>query len=88
MYFGDHLFSDLRGPAKAGWRTAAIIHELEVCLFLYGYTYDCSVCSRTLFLFKKVLYGFLFSLVCLIADTRNNALELISFTCYTSGLKR
>ncbi|XP_050130586.1 uncharacterized protein LOC126607154 isoform X2 [Malus sylvestris] len=29
MYFGDHLFSDLRGPAKAGWRTAAIIHELE-----------------------------------------------------------
>ncbi|XP_059637586.1 uncharacterized protein LOC132279582 isoform X2 [Cornus florida] len=29
IYFGDHLFSDLRGPAKAGWRTAAIIHELE-----------------------------------------------------------
>ncbi|WCJ28093.1 HAD-superfamily hydrolase subfamily IG 5'-nucleotidase [Euphorbia peplus] len=29
MYFGDHLFSDLRGPSKAGWRTAAIIHELE-----------------------------------------------------------
>ncbi|KAH9314644.1 hypothetical protein KI387_023271, partial [Taxus chinensis] len=29
MYFGDHLFSDLRGPAKAGWRTAAIIGELE-----------------------------------------------------------
>ncbi|XP_057853857.1 uncharacterized protein LOC131063905 isoform X3 [Cryptomeria japonica] len=29
MYFGDHLFSDLRGPAKAGWRTAAIIRELE-----------------------------------------------------------
>ncbi|XP_028094154.1 uncharacterized protein LOC114294228 [Camellia sinensis] len=32
IYFGDHLFSDLRGPSKAGWRTAAIIHELEVCL--------------------------------------------------------
>lgn len=30
IYFGDHLFSDLRGPSKAGWRTAAIIHELEV----------------------------------------------------------
>ncbi|KAG9143330.1 hypothetical protein Leryth_018598 [Lithospermum erythrorhizon] len=29
MYFGDHLFSDLRGPSKAGWRTAAIIHELD-----------------------------------------------------------
>lgn len=29
MYFGDHLFSDLRGPSKAGWRTAAIIYELE-----------------------------------------------------------
>ncbi|XP_072977223.1 uncharacterized protein [Typha angustifolia] len=29
MYFGDHLLSDLRGPSKAGWRTAAIIHELE-----------------------------------------------------------
>ncbi|XP_028773629.1 5'-nucleotidase domain-containing protein DDB_G0275467-like [Neltuma alba] len=29
IYFGDHLFSDLRGPCKAGWRTAAIIHELE-----------------------------------------------------------
>ncbi|KAI5675663.1 hypothetical protein M9H77_06613 [Catharanthus roseus] len=28
IYFGDHLFSDLRGPSKAGWRTAAIIHEL------------------------------------------------------------
>ncbi|XP_022883966.1 5'-nucleotidase domain-containing protein DDB_G0275467-like [Olea europaea var. sylvestris] len=27
--FGDHLFSDLRGPSKAGWHTAAIIHELE-----------------------------------------------------------
>ncbi|RVW88352.1 5'-nucleotidase domain-containing protein [Vitis vinifera] len=32
MYFGDHLFSDLRGPSKAGWRTAAIIQELEVCI--------------------------------------------------------
>ncbi|CAJ1944903.1 unnamed protein product [Sphenostylis stenocarpa] len=32
IYFGDHLFSDLRGPSKAGWRTAAIIHELEACL--------------------------------------------------------
>lgn len=29
IYFGDHLFSDLRGPTKAGWRTAAIIYELE-----------------------------------------------------------
>ncbi|XP_078150865.1 HAD-superfamily hydrolase, subfamily IG, 5'-nucleotidase isoform X1 [Carex rostrata] len=29
IYFGDHLFSDLKGPAKAGWRTVAIIHELE-----------------------------------------------------------
>ncbi|CAL9095732.1 unnamed protein product [Musa textilis] len=29
IYFGDHLFSDLRGPSQAGWRTAAIIHELE-----------------------------------------------------------
>ncbi|KAK3025816.1 hypothetical protein RJ639_040722, partial [Escallonia herrerae] len=29
IYFVDHLFSDLRGPSKAGWRTAAIIHELE-----------------------------------------------------------
>lgn len=29
IYFGDHLFSDLRGPSKAGWRTAAMIHELE-----------------------------------------------------------
>ncbi|KAH7437817.1 hypothetical protein KP509_05G090700 [Ceratopteris richardii] len=29
LYFGDHLYSDLRGPAKAGWRTAAIIRELE-----------------------------------------------------------
>ncbi|XP_078439545.1 HAD-superfamily hydrolase, subfamily IG, 5'-nucleotidase [Wolffia australiana] len=29
IYFGDHLFSDLSGPSRAGWRTAAIIHELE-----------------------------------------------------------
>lgn len=29
IYFGDHLFSDLRGPSKAGWHTAAIVHELE-----------------------------------------------------------
>ncbi|KAM3275487.1 hypothetical protein ACQJBY_044075 [Aegilops geniculata] len=29
IYFGDHLFSDLRGPSKAGWRTAAVIRELE-----------------------------------------------------------
>ncbi|KAL8502355.1 hypothetical protein ACS0TY_021482 [Phlomoides rotata] len=29
IYFGDHLFSDLRGPSKSGWRTAAIVHELE-----------------------------------------------------------
>lgn len=32
LYFGDHLYSDLRGPAKAGWRTAAVIRELEVIL--------------------------------------------------------
>lgn len=30
LYFGDHLYSDLRGPTRAGWRTAAIIRELEV----------------------------------------------------------
>lgn len=36
IYFGDHLFSDLRGPSKAGWRTAAIIHELEVCLMFFS----------------------------------------------------
>ncbi|CAL5436300.1 unnamed protein product [Camellia sinensis] len=29
IYFGDHLYSDLQGPSKAGWRTAAIIHESE-----------------------------------------------------------
>ncbi|KAM0843653.1 hypothetical protein ACQ4PT_057574 [Festuca glaucescens] len=29
IYFGDHLLSDLRGPSKAGWRTAAVISELE-----------------------------------------------------------
>ncbi|CAM6125583.1 unnamed protein product [Calypogeia fissa] len=29
LYCGDHLYTDLRGPAKAGWRTAAIIRELE-----------------------------------------------------------
>jgi FMN phosphatase YigB (HAD superfamily) len=34
IYFGDHLFSDLRGPSKAGWHTVAIIHELEVCILL------------------------------------------------------
>ncbi|KAG4932492.1 hypothetical protein JHK87_046494 [Glycine soja] len=34
IYFGDHLFSDLRGPSKAGWRTAAIIHELEARLMV------------------------------------------------------
>ncbi|KAG4942616.1 hypothetical protein JHK85_047262 [Glycine max] len=34
IYFGDHLFSDLRGPSKAGWRTAAIIHELEAQLMM------------------------------------------------------
>lgn len=32
IYFGDHLFSDLKGPAKAGWRTAAVIRELEVLI--------------------------------------------------------
>lgn len=34
IYFGDHLFSDLKGPAKAGWRTAAVIRELEVLTIL------------------------------------------------------
>uniref|UniRef100_A0A0E0ESE8 5'-nucleotidase n=1 Tax=Oryza meridionalis TaxID=40149 RepID=A0A0E0ESE8_9ORYZ len=29
FYNSDHPFSDLRGPAKAGWRTAAVIRELE-----------------------------------------------------------
>ncbi|KAL5538875.1 hypothetical protein UlMin_044191 [Ulmus minor] len=29
IYFGDHLFSDLKAPSKMGWRTAAIIRELE-----------------------------------------------------------
>ncbi|KAG6544180.1 hypothetical protein Mapa_014380 [Marchantia paleacea] len=29
LYCGDHLYTDLRGPAKAGWRTVAIIRELE-----------------------------------------------------------
>ncbi|KAL9271450.1 5'-nucleotidase domain-containing protein [Drosera capensis] len=29
IYYGDRLFSDLRGPSKAGWCTAAIICELE-----------------------------------------------------------
>lgn len=38
IYFGDHLFSDLRGPSKAGWRTAAIIHELEVSLLYLIYS--------------------------------------------------
>ncbi|CAD6224938.1 unnamed protein product [Miscanthus lutarioriparius] len=32
IYFGDHLLSDLRGPSKAGWRTAAVIRELEAKL--------------------------------------------------------
>jgi FMN phosphatase YigB (HAD superfamily) len=35
IYFGDHLLSDLRGPSKAGWRTAAVIRELEVDAFLF-----------------------------------------------------
>eukprot|EP00898_Chlorokybus_atmophyticus_P007300 jgi/Chlat1/7571/Chrsp63S09149 len=29
LYFGDHLVNDLRGPARAHWRTAAVIRELE-----------------------------------------------------------
>ncbi|KAL3682481.1 hypothetical protein R1sor_000503 [Riccia sorocarpa] len=29
LYCGDHLYTDLRGPAKAGWRTLAVIRELE-----------------------------------------------------------
>lgn len=29
LYFGDQVYTDLRGPQRAGWRTAAIIHELE-----------------------------------------------------------
>jgi len=35
IYFGDHLLSDLRGPSKAGWRTAAVIRELEVDASLF-----------------------------------------------------
>jgi len=34
LYFGDHLLSDLRAPAKAGCRTAAVIRELEVLIAL------------------------------------------------------
>ena len=30
LYVGDHVFSDLRRPARSGWRTCAIISELEV----------------------------------------------------------
>lgn len=40
IYFGDHLFSDLRGPSKAGWRTAAIIHELEVSHVSFSFQID------------------------------------------------
>ncbi|GKB05342.1 hypothetical protein Tco_0833537 [Tanacetum coccineum] len=29
IYLGNHLFSDLRGPSKAGWRTTAIIHDFK-----------------------------------------------------------
>ena len=30
LYFGDHIFSDLIDPTvEKGWRTGAIIHELE-----------------------------------------------------------
>ncbi|XP_028415649.1 5'-nucleotidase domain-containing protein 2-like [Dendronephthya gigantea] len=30
LYFGDHVYSDLMGPIlKHGWRTGAIIHDLE-----------------------------------------------------------
>ncbi|XP_050130588.1 uncharacterized protein LOC126607154 isoform X4 [Malus sylvestris] len=47
MYFGDHLFSDLRGPAKAGWRTAAIIHELEDEILIQNKdTYRLEQCSH------------------------------------------
>ncbi|GJW16941.1 plant UBX domain-containing protein 4-like protein [Tanacetum coccineum] len=34
IYLGNHLFSDLRGPSKAGWRTTAIIHVGFVSLAL------------------------------------------------------
>jgi hypothetical protein len=67
LYFGDHLYSDLRGPAKAGWGTVAIIRELEVNLsfqthsklgylilfFLFGPVY-CGV----EFLFSKNIFSF------------------------------
>jgi HAD superfamily 5'-nucleotidase-like hydrolase len=29
LYLGDHVFSDLSKPSRIGWRTGAIIHELE-----------------------------------------------------------
>eukprot|EP00899_Mesostigma_viride_P006234 jgi/Mesvir1/15611/Mv03218-RA.1 len=29
IYLGDHLYTDLKGPAYAGWQTVGIIRELE-----------------------------------------------------------
>lgn len=50
IYFGDHLFSDLRGPSKAGWRTAAIIHELES---------EIQIQNKDDYRFEQVFYSFL-----------------------------
>jgi len=37
LYVGDHVLTDLRGPRrKAGWRTAAIVRELEHELAVMG----------------------------------------------------
>lgn len=34
LYFGDHIYSDLADPSlKNGWRTGAIIPELEVIIY-------------------------------------------------------
>uniref|UniRef100_M4ETK6 Pectate lyase superfamily protein domain-containing protein n=1 Tax=Brassica campestris TaxID=3711 RepID=M4ETK6_BRACM len=45
IYFGDHLFSDLRGPSKAGWRTVAIIHELEMTRTSFVIVVVLAICS-------------------------------------------
>eukprot|EP00850_Spirogloea_muscicola_P021307 SM000244S08542 [mRNA] locus=s244:48260:52937:+ [translate_table: standard] len=50
LYFGDHLYSDLRGPARAGWRTAAIIRELE---------HEISTQNETEYRFQQMKYHIL-----------------------------
>lgn len=57
IYFGDHLFSDLRGPSKAGWRTAAIIHELEVQLIHLSLTQSFIFYLFLFFLFFLYIYS-------------------------------